>query len=752
MSISYLRNFRLSRCWAATGAILFLLFALFPTFAAEGTGTISGKVFDPQGTPVAGAHVRLTNTAGNLVREINCDAEGNFRLEDVSIGEYKLAAESETFVPVIVEISLATEQQKEIDLRFKQMASVLQAITVVASAPSSLTPDPSQMVVIHDQVLDANPGRPGAPVSIPGLPIETASGGIKAPQYFAPGVAGDHGEPIAQFFQIGNFLFPNNLPANAHGNGYSDPNVLIAPVIEGVTVDGGAFNVREGNHSVDLAASYVPRPRVTDFVQLTGDYRDIDLMAGWSPKKPETNAWIAGEFSYGNGFLERLEHRKQYKLNGAREFKWGNHQLTLFGIGYYGFSYVPGLSPIHVAVPEDTIDNRQSDTTHNILLVATDNWRLSEQRQVSFSGFFRNYALQLRSNFGDGLIQQSESRNVVGGEATYIQSVRPWISLLAGVDLRRDAPRNLDLDRLDNNGNFAPVTGNNLTISFVEPFISLDGTANKYLHYDVGMRQEEVWMNNQDVLNPQNSFNRLASLSLPKATLTILAGDRSYLPSVAFSYGEAFHTEDPRIGNGTGQPSLLAPSKSYQLRISQVVKETQINLTLRRTSNAQELAKIDPDTGLQEDFGPSVNRMIAISLQRNFTHGAVYISYAQADARDTQTGLPVPEAPRTIWDAVASENRLPFRLQVRGEFEFVKAKPLGDGSVGVPVVEVRGAVLRPFLENRMSLGANFLIASGYTGQTTETISTQPALCPIECVVGVPLRSYMSLSWTYYFKK
>jgi hypothetical protein len=30
---------------------------------------------------------------------------------------------------------------------------------------------------------------------------------------------------IAQYFEIGNFLFPNNLPANAHGNGYSDPNV-----------------------------------------------------------------------------------------------------------------------------------------------------------------------------------------------------------------------------------------------------------------------------------------------------------------------------------------------------------------------------------------------------------------------------------------------------------------------------------------------------------------------------------------------
>src|SRR5208337_4089213 len=212
-----------------------------------------------------------------------------------------------------------------IDVQFQQIASSIQAVTVVASAPSSLTPDPARSIIIHDQVLDANPGRPGAPISIPGLPIETASGGIKAPQYFAPGVAGDHGEPIAQFFQIGNYLYPNNLPANAHGNGYADPNFLIPPTIEAVTVDGGAFNVREGNNSVDLAAAYVPRQRVNSFLQLTGDYRDADVMAGCGPKNPQTNAWIGAELSFGNGFLERLEHRQQYKLNGLRQFNLGNH-------------------------------------------------------------------------------------------------------------------------------------------------------------------------------------------------------------------------------------------------------------------------------------------------------------------------------------------------------------------------------------------------------------------------------------------
>src|SRR5450432_2413301 len=114
-------------------------------------------------------------------------------------------------------------------------------------------PDPAQRVMVRDEILDANPGRPGAPVSIPGLPAETASGGIKAPQYFAPGVAGDHGEPIAQYIQVGSYLVSNNLSSNAHGNGYADPNIFIPGVLESVQVDGGAFNVREGNHSQNLS-------------------------------------------------------------------------------------------------------------------------------------------------------------------------------------------------------------------------------------------------------------------------------------------------------------------------------------------------------------------------------------------------------------------------------------------------------------------------------------------------------------------
>lgn len=52
----------------------------------------------------------------------------------------------------------------------------------------------------------------------------------------------------------------------------------------------------------------------------------------------------------------------------------------------------------------------------------------------------------------------------------------------------------------------------------------------------------------------------------------------------------------------------------------------------------------------------------------------------------------------------------------------------------------------------MSVGVNFLLASGYTGQTTETVGLPTDPFPFERVVGVPLKSYVSLSWTYFFNK
>jgi hypothetical protein len=658
--------------------------------------------------------------------------------------------------PALAEDSPPPDPQAKPAPRITRSDSV--TVTADVTAFDLLSPDPAEKVFVRQDLLDANPGRPGAPVSIPGYPIETASSGIKAPQYFAPGVAGDHGEPIAQYIAVGSYLVPNNLSANAHGNGYADPNIFIPEILQSVQVDGGAYNVREGNHAVNLAAVYGFRSNLDPFITVTGDDRDIDVVTGFSPS-PES--FLAIEASYGNGFLKRLEHRQQYKLNGQRIFRLGNHQLTLLGIGYYGFSYVPGLVPIFLPNPDDTIDPRQKDQTHTALAALNDAWQIRGNQQLQVSGFFRTYNLALYSNFGQGLIRQSEFRTVAGQSTNYVNKFAEALSLLFGLDYQREAPRRDNLDHYNfytpgdfTYGPFTKVDSNNVTISSVTPYAAGSGALTHYFRYYAGWRRDQIDINNEDLINSGNSFQKWVGVNSPKATVSFIPKESWLLPLVSASFGQAFFTEDPRIGTGTAAGTPVATAHSYQLVASKTIAQTDVKVTLGHVTTSQELGKIDPDTGLQEDQGPGRLRFLTAAVRRNFSQGSILATFSKADARDIDSGQPTPEAPRTIFDLLGIVQKLPFRLQARGEFEYVGRKPLGTGCapnlnaecVGTSVREFRAAVVRPFLERRLEVGVNMLIAGGYTGQTIENFYPSS----IQEVVGVRIPSYASINLTYNF--
>jgi len=293
---------------------LLLVLACFPGAPAQtGADRIDGTVLDPAGRTVAGARLELESATGARLAAIT-GSDGGFHLALPAWGAYTARVDAAGFDGLTrrVQLSAATANMT---LRLSHVARAAEEVIVTAdvSEVALTAPDPSEKVLVREELLDANPGRPGAPISIPGLPIETASGGIKAPQYFAPGVMADHGEPIAQYIAVGGYLVTNNLSANAHGNGYSDPNIYVSGALGSVTTDGGAFNVLEGNHAVNLAATYGLRPKLSRFLTLTGDYRDSDLTAGFSPKNADRKEWLAVEANYGNGLMKRLEHREQFK-------------------------------------------------------------------------------------------------------------------------------------------------------------------------------------------------------------------------------------------------------------------------------------------------------------------------------------------------------------------------------------------------------------------------------------------------------
>ena len=775
---------------------------IVPLLVIAQDADIRGRIVDPAGYPLPGAAVQLFQ-GNQLLAQTRSAADGRFLLTLHGTGEFTLKADAAGFRTVSRSVTLQQNNNPEITVRMSELASTTASIIVSAdvSQQDIVSPDPAMKVFATEDLLDANPGRPGAPISIPGYPLETASSGIKAPQYFAPGVAGDHGEPIAQYIQVGSYLVPNNLSANAHGNGYADPNIYVADVIESVQVDGGAFNVREGNHALNLAAIYGLRSYLNPFITLTADYRDATLTAGMSPS---ADSWAAMEGSFGNGFLDRLEHRKQFKFNGGRVFHGGDHTLTLFGIAYLGYGDVAGLRPmfgfnsVELAAGwteyPDTIDPRQKDQTHTALVALNDVWKLSGSQEMQLSGFFRSYNLSLFSDFGLGLIRQSEFRTVGGGNVTYVDKISKSFSLLAGTDYEREAPRRDDLDHYNffnpaapgYYGPFVPTDGNNVTISPVTPFIAGEGDLGSHFRYYLGWRRDEISIQNQDLLTPANSWNRWVGLNSPKATFIILPSNAWIAPLISLSFGRSFFTEDPRLGtdmNNPIRPDPVETARSYQLVASKTVRSTDLKLTLGHETQTAEYGKIDPDQGLQFDLGPGRIRYLAFTLRQRIPNGSLAATFEQADARLAHTWFSIiPEAPRLIGDLVGTYQKLPFHLQTKGEFEYVGRKVVGNGCneaaylsgdpnalndycIGVPNKELRLAVARPFLEGRLNVGVNMMIASGWTGQTTENFAVAGVYVPgrvglgsnglvpanpVSEVVGVRIPSYASLDITYRF--
>ena len=759
---------------------LLALFAGLLARAADGVA-VSGIVTGKQGRAIAGATIELSAPGGTTQRA-QSDAQGRFALQVLKPGTYELSVSAAHYQKLQKSVVVAGGGS---DLAVQLEPEVVQTVMVTADVTGGdvMSPDPAVKVLATEDLLDANPGRPGAPISIPGYPIETASSGIKAPQYFAPGVAGDHGEPIAMYMQVGSYLAPNNLSANAHGNGYADPNIFIADAIESVVVDGGAFNVREGNHALNLAAIYGLRTHIDPFLTWIADDRDITATAGMSPN---ANSWIATEGSYGNGFMDRLEHRKQFKLNGGESWHAGDHTITLVGIAYYGVGFVAGLRPIYgfnatdaatgfFEYP-DTIDLRQKDQTHTALVAANDVWKRGAHQELQFSGFFRTYNLSLFSDFGLGLIRQSEWRTVGGASAAYLNHMTSTFTLLAGVDFEREAPRRDDLDHYDffdpahpnAYGPFVRIIGANVTIAPITPYIAGEGELGRHLHYYLGWRQDEIWIDQQNLLassnspssSPSNSWTKWAPTPNPKMTLTYLPGNLRWAPNVSASFGKSFFTEDPRPGNdyhGSGSMLPVEHARSYQLVASKTFRRTEFKLTLGHETQTAEYGKIDSDQGLQFPLGPGRFRYLAATLRQGFDSGSLQATFEQADARLLNTNYPgaalpgdpysvIPEAPRLIGDVVGTYRKLPLHLEAKAEFEYVGRKVVGNGCdeaayhadgggtlgtanpalslycLGVPNKEFRVALARPFMNNRLSVGLNAMWATGFTGQTEENFA------------------------------
>jgi protocatechuate 3,4-dioxygenase beta subunit len=126
---------------------------------------LNGIVTDPQSKAISAATAKLGDRLATTV------SDGSYRFESVSAGTYKITFSAPGFDDVTREVYVAGATR--LDFQLHRLARHAESVTVTADVTDLNIdhPDPGQRVLVRNEIPDANPGRPGAPVSIPGLPL-----------------------------------------------------------------------------------------------------------------------------------------------------------------------------------------------------------------------------------------------------------------------------------------------------------------------------------------------------------------------------------------------------------------------------------------------------------------------------------------------------------------------------------------------------------------------------------------------------
>jgi hypothetical protein len=101
--------------------------------AAATDAALSGTITDPTGAVIPGVTVVATNSAAQIVRSVATDNHGQFRMEGLVPGSYRIEAQAVGFQTESFSAEVAPAQQAVADMRLR-VGSAAQSVTVEASS------------------------------------------------------------------------------------------------------------------------------------------------------------------------------------------------------------------------------------------------------------------------------------------------------------------------------------------------------------------------------------------------------------------------------------------------------------------------------------------------------------------------------------------------------------------------------------------------------------------------------------------
>ncbi len=111
----------MKRTIIASLLVTFCIFCLAGTGYAQGTnsGTIRGRVTDPNGASVAGASVKVTDLTTGLSRELTADEGGEYEAAALQPGNYSVTVSAQSFKTSVINVTLSGSDAVRADARLE---------------------------------------------------------------------------------------------------------------------------------------------------------------------------------------------------------------------------------------------------------------------------------------------------------------------------------------------------------------------------------------------------------------------------------------------------------------------------------------------------------------------------------------------------------------------------------------------------------------------------------------------------------
>jgi hypothetical protein len=540
-----------------------ILVSQFPVFlafltvarptAAQETRVITGTLRNASdSTLLADVLVKLIDP--RVPRLTSTDGAGTFTLR-VPAGPARLLAVRIGFLP---ETLIVRADQAALTASMRPTVVVLDPMTVTGRFDN-----------LQGISATASEGRVGAaelrrrPISregelletVPGVIVTQHSGDGKANQYFVRGFNLDHGTD----FQTRIEGMPLNLPTNAHGQGYTDLNLLIPELVEHLEYRLGVYHADMGDFGSAGGAEFRLVSRLDrPFARFTaGKHGLARLVAAASRHGGRGDFLVGGELKAYDGPWE-IDQRAR-KLSGVARYSWGRgpSRFSILGMAYRNTWNASDQIPVRAVEAGlisrfGQIDSTDGGETERYSL--SGSWRRAgggSAQEVQVFGVYSR--LDLFSNFGFFLsdpirgdqFNQREGRVVLGANARHSQQVSALGQshvVRVGVQTRADLIHGLGLHRTVARFRVGTVRQDNVREWGSGAWLEAESRWRPWLRSVVGTRADGYFFKVRSD-RAGNSGSRRAGIVSPKASLVLAPSTEV---EFYLSAGLGFHSNDAR--------------------------------------------------------------------------------------------------------------------------------------------------------------------------------------------------------------